>query len=560
MAENNLEKLISKKLSRREMLKTSGKSAAVIALTSIFPVGFLNLLSKNANSLTTDFSVPFIPIFPSSEDKLFLPKEFEYTIIRKWGDEIADGVPYGFNNDFSGYVPIDFLSGGNNSEDGLLIVNQEYPSPLFINNYSDEDFRNGRIKTSEEVNKEKLSTGINIFHIKRIDGKWKFVNDNRYNRSINGTTIIKLSGKTAGSEEMKFKEFASGTLANCSGGITPWGTMLSGEENFQDHYASDNIWEYRWNDADKDFIIEHYGWVVEIDPFDINSVPKKRTSLGRFRHENVTVGISSSGKAVAYMGDDKVNECVYKFISKNNFNPDKRSANMDILDEGDLYVADFLKNKWQLLDFEKRDDLKSIFKSQADVLVNCDKAAKTVGGTECNRPEDIEINPKDRSVFISFTNNSKKEDYFGSIVRIMEKDNDPESLDFEWEVFAKGGADTGFSCPDNLTFDNDGNLWVLCDISTSKINKEPYSEFKNNSLFMIPVSGIDKGKAFLFATGPVDCEMCGGTFTPDGSTMFLSIQHPGEGSLYYDQPTSRWPEYGDDIPRPAVVAITGFKN
>ena len=561
MTNNNLNKLISIKLSRREMLKSSGRSVAALALSSIFPADFFIHISRGKKQgLTTDFTVPFTPIFASSEDKLILPEGFEYTIIRKWGDEISDGVSYGYNNDFAGYVPIDLLSGGNNSEDGLLIVNQEYPSPLFINNYSDDDFRNGRIKTSEEVNNEKLSTGINIFRIKRIDGKWEFVKDDKYNRSINGTTTIKLSGKAAGTEEMKFKEFASGTLANCSGGITPWGTMLSGEENFQDHYSSENIWEYRWNDVDKDFIIEHYGWVVEVDPFDKNSIPKKRTSLGRFRHENVAISISSTGKIIAYMGDDKVNECVYKFICKNKFDPYDRLNNMDILDEGDLYVADFIKNKWQLLDYEKREELKNNFRSQADVLVNCDKASKLVGGTECNRPEDIEINPKDKSVFISFTNNSKKEDYFGSIVRIIEKDNDPESLDFEWEVFAKGGVDAGFSCPDNLTFDNDGNLWVFCDISTSKINKKPYSEFKNNSLFMIPVSGPDKGKSFLFATGPVDCEMCGGTFTPDGSTMFVSVQHPGESSLHYDQPTSRWPDYGNDIPRPAVVAITGFKK
>jgi len=274
----------------------------------------------------------------------------------------------------------------------------------------------------------------------------------------------------------------------------------------------------------------------------------------------VAVGISKNGKVVAYMGDDKVNECVYKFISKNNYDRENRKKNEDILDEGDLYVADFLNNKWQLLDFEKSNELKNNFRSQADVLVNCDKASKIAGGTECNRPEDIEINPADNSLFISFTNNSGKKDYFGSIVRIVENDNNFESLSFEWEVFAKGGADTGFSCPDNLTFDNDGNLWVLCDISTTKLNKDIQKPFKNNSLFMIPVSGENKGKAFLFASGPVECEMCGGAFTPDGSTMFISVQHPGEGTVDYDNPTSRWPMYGDDIPRPALVAVTGFKK
>lgn len=565
MNENNLDKLIYKRLSRRELLKSAGSSVAVMSVWAVFPSGFFDLLKGGTGTLKTissdqNSSVPFKPILPSDEDKLLLPEGYDYTIIRKWGDNISEDTPYGFNNDYVAYMPLDYHEGGNDSEDGLLIVNHEYPSPLFINKYSDEDFKNGRIKTKEETDREKKLTGINIFRVKKNAGKWEFTEDLNYNRSIDSMTPIKLSGKAAGSEELKFKEYADGTLANCSGGITPWGTILSGEENFQDHYASDNIWEYRWNDSNKDFIIEHYGWVVEVDPFDKNSVPKKRTSLGRIRHENVAVGISKSGKAVAYMGDDKVNECVYKFISKNIYDPVDRKNNKDILDEGDLYVADFLNNKWQLLDFEKRPELKNNFRSQADVLVNCDKASKLAGGTECNRPEDIEINPSDNSIFISFTNNSDKGDYFGSIVRIAENENDFESLDFEWEVFAKGGADTGFSCPDNLTFDNDGNLWVLCDISTTKLNKDRQKPFKNNSLFMIPVSGENKGKAFLFASGPVECELCGGTFTPDGSTLFISVQHPGEGSSDYDNPTSRWPMHGDDIPRPAVVAITGFKK
>ncbi|MBS1517101.1 MAG: PhoX family phosphatase [Bacteroidetes bacterium] len=557
---STLEKLINKKLSRRELLETSGRSAVLFAAGAVFPIRFFEIFKPAPDKNLSPYGVPFKPVLPSTEDKFILPEGFDYTVIRKWGDKISAKEDFGFNNDFAGYISIDHLSGGNSSDDGLLLINHEYPSPLFINNYSDEDFRNGKIKTPEEVEKEKKSVGICIIRVKKANGKWLFAEDEKYNRRIDATTPVKLSGKASGTPEMKLMEFAAGTLANCSGGITPWGTLLSGEENFQDYFSAEHEWEYRWNDTDKDFIIEHYGWVVEVDPFDKNSVPKKRTSLGRFRHENVAVGISDKGKAIAYMGDDKVNECVYKFISKNRYDPDNRSNNMDILDEGDLYAADFINNKWQLIDFEKRDELKKAFVSQADVLVNCDKAAKLAGGTECNRPEDIEINPFDKSVFVSFTNNSKKDDYFGSIVRIIEKNNDPESMDFEWEVFAKGGADTGFSCPDNLTFDNDGNLWVLCDISTGKLNKNEYAPFKNNSLFMIPTTGPDKGKAFLFATGPVESEMCGGTFTPDGSAMFLSVQHPGEGSLTYDNPTSRWPSGGGDIPRPAVIAITGFKK
>ena len=551
-----LEKLIHKKISRRDLLKKSGKASAFLTIGSILPKEFLELELFRKKIFNSDDGLSFTPIEPSMEDSFILPEGFKYEIIRMWGDKLNNNDNFGFNNDYVGYLPIDFLQGGKNSNDGLLVVNHEFPSPLFINNYTDEDFKKGRIKTKEEVDKEKKSVGISIFRVKRDNGEWKYIDDENYNRMIDADTPIKICGNAAGSDVMKSAEYSTGTLANCSGGLTPWGTFISGEENFQDYFASNDVWEYRWNDVIKDAVIEHYGWVVEVDPFDKNSVPKKRTSLGRFRHENVAVSISGNKKIVAYMGDDKVNECVYKFVSSKSYNESNRASNMDILDDGDLFVADFKNNKWQLLDYDKRDELKTEFTSQADVLVNCDRSSKLVGGTECNRPEDIEINPIDKSIFISFTNNSKKEDYDGSIVRIIEKNNDPESLEFEWEVFATGGVDSGFSCPDNLTFDSKGNLWVLCDVSTSKLNKDRYVPFKNNSLFMIPTSGENKGKAFRFASGPVDCEMCGGTFTPDESTLFLSIQHPGENSLTQENPTSRWPNYGKDIPRPAVIAIT----
>lgn len=552
---NNLESLIHKKLSRRNLIKQTGKATAFLTLGSILPKEFFEIQLYREKKSGHSGDLFFKPVEASMEDRFILPEGFDYKIIRMWGDKINESDFYGYNNDFVGYLPVDFLTGGNNSEDGILVVNHEFPSPLFINNYTDEDFKKGRIKTREEVEAEKRSVGISVFRVKKENGEWKFIEDEKYNRMIDANTQIQISGKAAG----VLGEYAKGTLANCSGGFTPWKTYLSGEENFQDYYASENVWEYRWNDAEKDFNTEQYGWIVEVDPFDKNSIAKKRTSLGRFRHENVAISISGNKKVAAYMGDDKVNECVYKFISSNSYDENNMKNNFDILDEGDLFVADFNNNQWQLLDFEKRDELKKSFTSQADVLINCDKSSKLVGGTECNRPEDIEINPVDKSVFIAFTNNSKKEDYDGSIVRIIEKNNDPESLEFEWEVFATGGVASGFSCPDNLTFDSKGNLWVLCDVSNSKLNKGRYIPFKNNSLFMIPTAGENIGKAFRFASGPVECEMCGGNFTPDESTMFVSVQHPGENSLTQESPTSRWPNYGNDIPRPAVIAITGFR-
>lgn len=553
----NLEDLIHKRLSRRDLLRKAGKASAFLAAGSILPAEFFGLASRG-NQAKDAGDVFFKPVPPSEEDRFVIPEGFDHTIIRSWGDRISDDSYFGFNNDYVAYLPIDLREGGRNSSDGLMFVNHEYPSPLFINNYTDDDFRQGRIKTAEEVSREMKSVGFSVFRVRIENGIWKFVNDAGFNRMIDATADIDLSGKAAGSFEIGGVTKVRGTLANCSGGVTPWGTVLSGEENFQDYYVSENMWEYRWNDAVKEFNVKHYGWVVEVDPFDKNFVPVKRTSLGRFRHENVAIKVLPSGRIAAYMGDDKVNECVYKYVSNGRFEEGNKESNLKLLDDGDLYVADFENGKWQIIDIGKRPELQSKFTSQADVLIRCDEAAKIVGGTECNRPEDIEFSPVDGSIFIAFTNNSRKNDYFGSIVRITEKENDDSAEEFEWEVFATGGVDAGFSCPDNLTFDRHGNLWVLCDISTSRLNKEEQRPFKNNSLFMIPTTGEFRGKAFRFATGPVECEMCGGNFTPDGSTLFISIQHPGENSLTREKPTSRWPNYGQDIPRPSVVAVTGF--
>lgn len=554
-----LSDLINKKISRREMLKASGKTAVFLYAGAVLPEEFFNNSLFNKQKYLND-EIPFKPILPSDEDRLILPDGYSFTIIRKWGDKITGKSDYGYNNDYVAYLPIDLLEGGNNSDDGLLVVNHEFPSPLFINNYSDEDFEKGKLKTLREVNIEKKSVGISIFRVMRENGQWKFVNDEKYNRRIDANTRIVLSGSASGSDVVKYQKRAMGTLANCSGGITPWGTFLSAEENYQDYFTSKNKWEYRWNDQVKDFIIEHYGWVVEVDPFNKSSVPFKRTSLGRFRHENIAITLSPDKKVIAYMGDDQEDECVYKFITRESYDENNRDNNMNLLNSGDLYVADFKNNKWQLIDFGKREELKIKFKSQADVLVHCDAAAKLVGGTPCNRPEDIEVNPVDKSVFITFTNNFKKQDNHGSIIRLTEKDNNPESLEFEWEVFITGGVSSGFSCPDNLTFDSRGNLWVLSDISASRMNKKDYKSFKNNAMFMIPTSGINKGKVYQFASGPRGSEMCGGNFTPDESTMFLSIQHPGEDSTDIENPTSRWPDYGKELPKPAVIAITGFKK
>jgi secreted PhoX family phosphatase len=177
------------------------------------------------------------------------------------------------------------------------------------------------------------------------------------------------------------------------------------------------------------------------------------------------------------------------------------------------------------------------------------------GATPLNRPEDIEVHPFTGEVYICLTNNKEIGDYYGSILKISEHDGDHRSKNFKAEQFLMGGTD--LACPDNLVFDNKGNLWVATDISGSKLNRAPYSKFKNNGLFFVPTSGPNAGRAYQVASAPIHAELTGMSFSSNYKTLFLSVQHPGEYSKDLKNLSSRWPRGGSDIPRSSVVQISG---
>jgi secreted PhoX family phosphatase len=531
----------------------------------------------------------FRPIEASDADELVLPEGYRYDIVRKWGDEVAPGAPYGYNNDYVAYFPIDALDGGENSEDGLLWVNHEYPDPKWVSEYADPD--NETRKTPEQIAAEKASVGGSVFRVRKEGDRWAFVEDNRYNRRVDATTPMDVTGPATSAEEIRGATEMVGTLANCGGGVTPWNTVLTCEENFQDYYGersrraqgddsgdgsqgdaaaaqleqADLSSSYRWfDDPGSAQPPEHYGWVVEVDPFDSDARPRKHTWLGRIRHENAAVRLSESGKVVVYTGHDEEDQCIYKFVSSGTFNPDDREANLDLFADGMLYVADFANGAWNALDFEGNPIFRDNgFASQADVLVRAPEAAALAEeedgdpiGTPMDRCEDIEV-AEDGTVYCALTNNTDHGNFYGQIVKITEVGQNPESEEFAFEVFAAGGPQSGFASPDNLAFDNDGNLWVVTDISSSSLNDGIYRSFKNNGAFVMPGGASGRGgDAYQFASGPTEAELTGPFFTPDGKTLFLAIQHPGEETENVDEPTSRWPD--GDIPRPTVVAITGF--
>ncbi|WP_139492541.1 PhoX family protein [Brevibacillus dissolubilis] len=496
----------------------------------------------------------FLPIKATSKDDVVLPNGYKYEVIALYGDKInSKGDTFGMNADFTCYLPIE-----GKSDHGLLWVNHEYCGELeyYVNGYDTLNSDSSKnLRTAEQIEKYLYALGGSIIEVKKADGKWTLVADSKYGRRISGLTKHTVTGPAAGSKAMNGAKEVIGTFANCSGGSTLWNTILSCEENYDTV-----VKECKLPDA------THYGWVIEADPFDPKSTPKKHTALGRFSHENTAMTIATTGQLVVYMGDDANDQYVYKYVSKGKYDPTAGKNNSKLLEEGTLYVANFGKGTWVALDYETNSALKSakntegqpLFTSQADVLVNCREAAKTVGGTPMDRPEDLEVHPIDGSIFIALTNNSKHGNFYGQIVRMFEKDKNHAGTSFEFEIFATGGPQSGFAAPDNLAFDKAGNLWVVTDISSGSMNSGIYKKFGNNGLFFIPTTGSRKGDAFQFASAPVGAEMTGPWFTPDEKTLFLSVQHPGENLASYDAPTSHWPHGGTAVARPGVIAITGF--
>jgi uncharacterized protein len=563
--------LVEEKISRRTLFKgvaAAGATAAAVAPLHLHrAAGPLDMSGVEAAPLANPRLI-FSPIGPSMEDEIVLPSGYQYQVVAPWGLELANGETVGFNHDWVGFYPIDLLETGTDlgaiyngflpatasSSEGLLVINHEYINPLFVGEYAGTGE-----KTAEQIATEQAAVGLSVLHIQQTDGAWSVVADAAENRRITALTPCVLTGPAA---EIDGGPEVIGTVANCSGGTTPWGTALSCEENFQD-YPLAAPEGYGW-DAEV-YDKRHYGWVVEVDPFDPESTPRKHTALGRFRHENVAVTVGEDGTVVAYMGDDRGDSCVYKFVADQKYTGN-RAEDLTILETGKLYVADFANGQWLLLDYDRQEALKTaadlegapLFASQVDVLADARAAALALRATPMDRPEDIEVHPLDGSVFIALTNNTGHGNFHGQIVRLFEAEGNPAAEAFEWEIFAIGGKQSGFSSPDNLIFDAEGNLWMVTDVSSSRQNQGIYTFQANNGLFFFRTEGPYAGVAYQFASGPVHCELTGPAWTPDGKTLFLSVQHPGEESPSLDELSSHWPDGGDAIPRPATVAITGF--
>lgn len=611
------ESIVQRRFSRRGLLKGAVVTSAGAAATASLHVQANNV---GAAPLARPLGFQAIEPQPTDVDEIVLPDGYKYEVLLRWGDPLMPDAPefdvdnqtpeaqaqqFGIDNDMIAFFPLP--EGSDSSDHGILVVNHEYSSPDLM--FRDYDFEAG--PTQEQVDIELAAHGVTVVEIKREDGKWGYDKTSSYNRRITATTEVEITGPAAGHELLQTSEDStgtkvSGTMNNCAGGWTPWGTYLTAEENFHQYFsnlddvADDNpvkaiheryglptgASDLQWNKYYDRFDLgkepnepNRYGWVVEIDPYTPDSTPKKRTALGRFRHEAATTVVAPDDRVVCYTGDDARFEYVYKFITDGTFDPNDREANMDLLDSGTLYVAKFNDDgsgEWMpLIQGEGPLTADNGFETQADVLIKTRLAADLLEATPMDRPEDVETNPVNKKVYIMLTNNTKREpsdenaanprpeNATGHVIELTENGDDHSALKFEWEILLLCGKpdadDTYFAgydktkvspiaCPDNCTFDNAGNLWI----ATDGQGKDS-TIASNDALHMVPVEGDERGHVQQFFSSVAGSETCGPLFTPDNTTLFIAVQHPGEGGTF-DDPVSTWPD-GKAPARASVIVI-----
>lgn len=601
-------------------------------------------------------------------DWVQVPAGYTVQVLVAWGDPIMPGgAPFtgtaretaadqlrqfGMHNDGMHFFPND--PGRRSSERGILCVNNEYTQEELL--YADG--RVGAGYTLAKTRKSQAAHGVSIVELRRQRGKWLVDRHSSLARRLTANTPMCLSGPAAGHALLQTREFriaeaasvptggtsdgrvVHGTLGNCANGSTPWGTYLTCEENWNVYFGGSGPVDtstateigklnrrygvsaassgYRWHTTDARWDASTnpnephlFGWVVEIDPYDPQSIPVKRTALGRFKHESSQPVVDSHDRVAFYMGDDERNEYIYKFVCRGEFRKDRPAANRHLLDEGTLYVARFdadLTGVWLPLtpeaigldgqalrdhpDFRGADDAEV----QARILIKTRMAADAVGATMMDRAERTAARPringfKEVEVYCALTNNGRRgaatssinaadgstaagsarppvdaanpreDNIHGHIIRWREAKQSVRATTFTWDLFVQAGdSATGkaarpsndyrgnivdtpdgsadYAAPDGLWFDDSGRLWVQTD-HVGDSTGDVVNIGSNMMLCVDPGSGETR----RFLTSPPRSEVTGMTMTPNGRTLFVGIQHPGEGAGAAD-PTqhSSWPQ------------------
>ena len=602
-------------LSRRRFLG----GAAALSAAAFFSVSPLS----RAIAAATDSSplLGFSAVPSSTADTFVVPNGYKAERLISWGDALfanaaefsengnnsaADQLrQFGDNNDGMSLFPVD-------NNNAILAVNNEYC------NYEIMFSHQGKQMTLEDVKRAQAAHGVAVLTLTNTDAGWQFSKDGPYNRRIHANTPMAMSGPAKGHALLQTSadptgEQILGTFNNCANGMTPWGTYLTCEENFNGYFGStvavditpaqarygigaqDAGWQWHNHDERFDLAkhpneVNRFGWVVEIDPNDPTSTPIKRSALGRFKHENAELVIADNGQVVVYLGDDERGEHIYRYVSRNKYNPDNPAANRDLLDDGTLYVARFNNGadkgdqlsgngEWLPLIFGEHGlTPENGFSSQAEVLIHARLAATQVGATTMDRPEWVAVHPTEPTVFCTLTNNknrgvaenqplngpnSRAENHYGQIVRWQPTSGQHTDATFNWDLFLLAGnpsvhpdtpyagsaninVNNMFNSPDGIGFDKAGRLWIQTDGNYS--NQGDFAGQGNNQMLCADPA---TGEIRRFLTGPIASEITGLAFTPDQKTLFVGVQHPGE-----ELTGSHFPLGASHTPRSSVMMIT----
>ena len=713
----HFDNVLQARLSRRTVLRGSVGTASATLFGGL-AVSACGGGSDNAPIAATEQALSklsFAAVGKSLTDKVIVPDGYTATVIYALGDPLIAGLSaYGnvgndtnFENragdhhDGMDLFPL--------SSDGKVSTSANDRALLAINHEATTDenkssfflFANGGTSTlprpGAEIDKELAIHGISVVEVKQTSGKWGYVQGSSFNRRFTAMTEFDMAGPARGNALLKTKfstdgNKTRGTLNNCGSGKSPWGTYLSGEENWFGYFnravgddaarggstaksvvslkrygraegaASRHGWEsggaedryQRWNNAktgvstdgtdDYRNEMNGMGYVVEVDPYDPTSRPKKRTALGRFAHESAAFGKMIAGEKVGvYMGCDSRNEYIYKYVSDASWSEaDATAANRlatsdKYLDQGKLYVAKFNDNgtgSWSELSLSNpavAGYANYAFADYADICVNTRLAADAVGATKMDRPEWCGTHPKTGEIYFTLTNNSNRRltaasssqsvvdaanprtytdikgasttqqgNVNGHILRIKEGTGNAAAMSFTWDIYvfgAEAGAsaslvnlssltsDQEFSSPDGLWFSpKTGICWIQTDdgaftdatncmmlaaipgsVGDGTMQTLNYGASSVNT-YVGKKPTADTLKRFL--VGPVGAEITGICETPDGKSLFINIQHPGENTAQADiadpsKFTSHWPGnagYGAGgataRPRSATIVIT----
>ena len=616
----------SSNLSIHDVLQSPVRRTVLVGLGALAGFGLAGCAGTPSGGAAASRALGFKPVAASGVDRVVVPEGYVATVLAPWGDPVGiagSGMPafkadasnsaaeqavqMGMHHDGLQYYALD------GSRRGLLAINQEYTDDGLLHPDGQKTW------TPEKVKKAQAAHGITVIEIEQQASGWQVVRPSRFARRITASTPFAIGGPAAGHTLMRTAADPAGrtvlgTIGNCASGKTPWGTYLSGEENWANYFTAadtptghERRWGirkatwYRWPEHDERFdTVRHpnepnrFGWIVEVDPMDPTSTPVKRTALGRAAHEGAWVAVTQDGRAVVYSGEDARFEYIYRFVSRDKIAPagngkTAAQANAELLDHGTLYVARFDaggKGQWLPLTHGVGPlTTANGFADQAEVVIKARQASDLLGATKMDRPEWLAIDESTRWVYCTLTNNSQRgepgkpgpdaanpraNNTMGQIIRWREV-GDFSGETFEWNHLLLAGDPANdrpeargningdaFSSPDTLAIDARGVLWIGTDVTTRSIGKGEMARLGNNQLL---ACNPDTGEVRRFLTGPVGCELTGATWTPDGRTMFVNIQHPGETPSERSNPAeprrySNWPDFSPiGRPRSATVVV-----